>query len=229
MQFVFRLSDNAAPATNELFAKGNFEALQSAYLKILRYSLLIVLPLAIGVIGFNKEVITAWVGAAQYAGNVMSFALAIFIVTQVINHINAMVTLAAGDMRQWSTVAMVTSIMCLVLSYWLGKTFGMQWVMVAIALMDFPNAIFLFQRSLNGLNLSVIRVWSEAFLPSLLACFPLCGLVFYLKAMSPMETLLSLLIYIPLFSVIWAASLIIIGLSSLEKETLRAKCQTYLS
>lgn len=229
MQFVFRLSDNAAPATNELFSQGNYEALRAAYLKILRYSLLIALPLAIGVVGFNKEVITAWVGAAQYAGNVMSLALAFFVLTQVINHLNAMVTLAAGDMRRWSTISIVTSITSLALSYGLGKMLGMQWVMVAIALMDVPNAIFLFQRSLDGLKLSAVRVWREAVKQSLMVCLPLCGLVIYLKAMSPLPTLFSLIFYMLLFAMLWTASLLIIGLTGSEKALLRNKCQTYLS
>jgi O-antigen/teichoic acid export membrane protein len=227
-QFIFRLSDNAAPATNELFAQGNFDAVKSAYLKILRYSLLLAFPLAIGIIGFNEAVITAWVGAAQYAGYIMSLAIAAFILTQVVNHINAMITLAAGNMRRWATVSVVTSLMGLALSYWLGKNFGMQWVMVAIALMDIPNSIFLFKRSLAGLKLSVIRVWREAFAPAILACLPLCGLVVYIKATSSMNTLLSLVFYIILFSMLWVACLLLTGLTRSEKEILRNKCQSYL-
>jgi len=229
MQFIYRLSDNASPAANELFAQGSYEALRSAYSKIMRYSLLLALPLAIGIIGFNKEVITAWVGSAQYAGNVMSLALAIFVLTQVINHINAMITVAAGDMRRWSTVSIITSISSLALSYWLGKMFGSEWVMVAIALMDFPNTIFLFRRSLVGLNLSILRLWREAIKPSLLACLPLCGMVFYLTTMSQMGTLLSLVYWVFAFGVLWAGSLFLMGLTGPERELLRNKCQAYLS
>lgn len=228
-QFIFRLSDNAAPATNELFALGNFEAVRSAYLKILRYSLLLALPLAIGIIGFNEAVISVWVGAAQYAGNIMSLAIAAFVLTQVVNHINAMITLAAGDMRWWSTISIVTSLMSLALSYWLGKMFGMQLVMVAMALLDIPNAIFLFKRSMAGLKLSMMRVWREAFVPAIRVCLPLCGLVVYVKATSPMDSLLSLVLYIILFSTLWAACLLLMGLSRSEKEILRNKCQAYLS
>ncbi|MBI5890591.1 MAG: oligosaccharide flippase family protein [Nitrosomonadales bacterium] len=228
-QFIFRLSDNVAPATNELVAQGNFVAVRSAYLKILRYSLLLAMPLAIGIIGFNETVITVWVGAAQYAGDIMSLAIAVFVLTQVVNHINAMITLAAGDMRRWATVSVLTSLMSLALSYWLGKVLGMQWVMVAIALMDIPNAIFLFKRSIAGLKLSVMRIWQEALVPVLWVCLPLCGLVVYLKATSSMHSLLSLVLYIMLFSMLWVACLLLVGLSRSEKEILRNKCQVYLS
>lgn len=223
MQFVFRLSDNAGPAANELFALGNYEALRSAYLKILRYSLLLAFAVAIGIVGFNKEVISAWVGSAQYAGNVMSWALAAFLLTQVISHINAMITLAVGNMTRWATVSIITSISSLVLSYMLGKIFGMQWIMVAIALMDLPNLFFLFKRSLAGLELSFMRLWSEAVRPPLLACLPLCVLVAYLKMTSQIDTLLSLVFFIALFAVIWVASVLLIGLNSSERGTLRNK------
>lgn len=223
MQFVFRLSDNSSPAANELFAIGNYEALRSAYLKILRYSLLLAFAVAIGVVGFNKEVISAWVGSAQYAGNVMSWALAFFILSQVINHINAMIILATGNMKRWATFSIITSITSLALSYILGKTFGMQWIMVTIALMDLPNMIFLFKRCLDGLELSVLRLWSEALKPALLSCLPLCGLVVYLKATSQMVSLLSLVLFISLFAVMWVVSVVLVGLNSSEKKLLRSK------
>ena len=228
-QFIFRLSDNAAPATNELIAHGNLEAVSSAYLKILRYSLLLALPLAIGIIGFNEAFISAWVGTAQFAGNIMSLALAAFVLSQVVNHINAMITLAAGDIRSWSSFSILISLMSLALSYGLGKIFGMQWVMVAIALMDIPVAIFLFKRSMVGLKLSMTRVWREAFVPAAWVCLPLCGFVFYLKATSPMGSLLSLILYSILFSALWAASVLLMGLSRSENQLLRNTCQAYLS
>lgn len=228
-QFIFRLSDNVAPAANELFAQGNLEALKSAYLKLMRYSLLLAIPLAIGVIGFNEMVISAWIGLAQYAGNIMTLALATFVLTQVINHINAMITLAAGDMRRWSTVSILTSLMSLALSYGLGKMFGIQWVMVAIALMDIPNAIFLFKRSLSGLKLSAIQVWRDAFLPALWTALPLCSLVFYIKTADKMHSLLSIFLCIILYSMLWLVCLYTVGISRSEKEILKNKCQAYLS
>lgn len=228
MQFAFKLSDNAGPATNELFAQGNYPALQSAYLKVLRYSLLIALPLAVGIVGFNREVITAWVGGAQYAGDLMSFALAAFIVTQVINHINAMITLAAGDMRRWTTVSIATSVTSLALSYLLGREFGLQWVMVAIALMDLPNTVFLFKRSLSGLKLSFARGWREAFMPAILACLPLCLLVLCLKLDGRMPTVTTLVLNISIFIVLFSTFTWFVGLSRLEKELLKDKLRIRL-
>lgn len=220
-QFIFRISDNAAPAMNELFAQCNYKALDSAYLKLLRYSLLLALPLSVGIIGFNRGVISAWVGPVQFAGDLMSLALALFVTTQVINHLNAMVTLAVGNMRHWSMVSIITSTVSLGLSYWFGKIFGMQWVMVAIALMDLPNAVFLFYRCLEGLKISVRRLWHEACEPALLASLPLCMLVVYLKIMDPMATVYSVISYVALFITLWGVCVFTMGLNISEKELLK--------
>lgn len=228
-QFIFRLSDNAAPATNELFAQGNFDALRSAYLKIMRYSLLLAVPLAIGIVGFNEGVITAWVGSTQYAGNVISLAIAAFVLSQVINHINSMITLAAGNMKWWSAVSIGTSLMSVILSYWLGKMFGMQWVMVAIAFMDIPNAIFLFNRSLAGLKLSLKRVWTESLIPALWVGVPLCGLVVYIKSIESIISIWTLASYMLIYTVLWFIFLLLVGINKSEKEILRNKCLAYLS
>lgn len=222
-QFIFRLSDNTGPAVNELFAQEKYEALRSAYLKILRYSLLLAIPIAIGIVGFNEAVISAWVGRAQYAGNIMSFALAFFVITQVINHINAMITLAAGDMRSWSMLSILTSISSLVLSYVLGRLYGMQWVMVAIALMDIPNLIFLFKRSLTALKLSFLIMLDEAFKPLIMVCLPLFILVFYLGAMNAMLTFRSMIAYMVLYVVLWIIAVLLLGLNRGEKMQLRNK------
>lgn len=221
IQFIYKLSDNAGPAANELCAQGSFEALRAAYLKLLRYSLLLVFPLSIGIIGFNKEAITAWVGASQYAGSIMSLALAVFAITQVVNHINAMITLAVGNMKRWSTVSIATSLTSLVLSYLLGKLYGLQWVMVGIALMDFPNTVFLFRRSLMGLQLQVVRLLNEAVIPPLMVCLPLCLLVFYLKAYSQMASLGSVIFFVVTFIILWAGSVLAFGLSSAERCSLK--------
>jgi len=223
IQIIYKISDNAGPAANELLAQGNFDALKSAYLKILRYSLLLAVPLAIGIVGFNKGVITAWVGVNQYAGSVMSLALAGFVLTQVISHINAMITLAAGNMRNWMTISVVTGLTTITLAYTLGKFFGMQWVMVAIAMMDIPVFIFLTRRSFASLGLTYGRAWREAVLPVILAALPLLGWVGFVIVTDQAVNLASLIACISVFALLWLLGLYILGISKLERRSIRNK------
>lgn len=223
IQVIYKISDNAGPATNELFAHGNFDAVKSAYLKILRYSLLLAVPVAIGIVGFNKGVITAWVGVNQYAGGVMSFALAGFVLTQVISHINAMITLAEGNMRSWMAIAVITGLITITLAYTLGKFFGMQWVMVAIAVMDIPAFIFLTRRSFTGLGLTYVRAWREAVLPVVLAALPLFGWVGFVMATDQAASLVSLIACIAVYTLLWLLGLYALGISKLERRSIRSR------
>jgi len=222
-QFIYKISDNAGPATNELYAQGNLVAVKSAYLKILRYSLLLSVPLAIGIVGFNKCVITAWVGINQYAGSLMSFALACFVLTQVINHINSMITLAVGNMRNWMVISVVTGLMTITLSYILGKFLGMQWVMVAIALMDIPVFVFLTRRAFAGLDLSYGRAWREAILPVLLVALPLIGWVGLVIATDQTTNLVRSIVCISVFALLWLLGVNTLGVSKQESRSIRNK------
>ena len=222
-QFIYKISDNAAPAANELISQGNFEGLRSAYLKILRYSLLLVIPVAIGIIGFNEELVKLWVGKNQYAGNVMSFSLACFAITQVINHINAMITLAIGNMRKWMAVSVITGVVTITSAYTLGKNFGIQWVMAAIALMDLPTVIFLMQRSYSGIGMTYCRAWREAILPPIIVGLPLSTLIFLVKGAGYIESLLSLVCCIFIFLFIWIFSLYIFGINKQERNFISSK------
>ncbi len=223
IQVIYKISDNAGPAANELLAQGNFEALRSAYLKILRYSLLLAVPLAIGIVGFNKGVITVWVGANQYAGNLMSIALALFALTQVINHINAMITLAAGNMRNWISISTVTGGLTITLAFTLGKYLGMQWVMVAIALMDLPGFIFLTRRSFAGLDLTYGRAWCEAIWPAILAAIPMLGWMLFVIATNSATSFVSLVICIAVFAFFWLLGMYAFGISKLEIRSIKNK------
>jgi O-antigen/teichoic acid export membrane protein len=223
IQVIYKISDSSGPAANELFALGNFEALRSAYLKLLRYSLLLALPLAISIVGFNKGIITAWVGASQYAGDVMSLALAGYVLTQVINHISAMITVAAGNMRNWMTISMLTGLITITLAYTLGKIFGFQWVMVAIAVMDIPVFIFLIRRSFSVLSVTYGRVWREAFLPAILASSPLFGWTGFVIAMDRVSSLISLIVCITVFALLWLLGLYVLGISEFERRLIRKK------
>jgi O-antigen/teichoic acid export membrane protein len=223
IQVIYKISDNAGPAVNELLAQRNFTALRAAYLNILRYSLLLAIPISIGIITFNKSVITAWVGTNQFAGSVMSFALAGFVLTQVINHINAMVTLAIGNMRNWMLMSLITGFTTIALAYYLGKLFGMQFVMVVIAVMDIPAFIFLMRRSFAGLDLTYSEVYSIAILPVILSILPLLVWAGFVIGTNQIESLISLIVCIVIFGLLWLLGLFTLGISKLERKLIRAK------
>jgi len=223
IQLVFKISDNAGPAINELISQGNFESVRIAYLKILRYSMLIAFPISIGIICFNKSVISAWVGANQYAGSLMSFAIALYVITQVINHINAMITVAIGNMHNWVKISVIVGVVTIALAYILGKLFGMQWIMVAIAVMELPLFVFLMVRSCSGIDLGYSLVWRQSLLPALNACIPLIVLGAYLFTAGVVDSLIKLLVTVAVFATLWAISCYSLGLNARERSLIKDK------
>ena len=225
IQVIYKISDNAGPGVNELLAQGNLKDLVSVYVKILRYSLLVAIPLAIGVVGFNEDIITLWVGSNQYAGSLMSLALASFVITQVVSHINAMITVAVGNMRNWVTLSVAVGIVTLIFAYTSGRLLGMQWVMVAIALMDIPPLIFLINRAFSSLNMQYIYVWHEAILPVILAAIPPFGCVVFVTMIDQVKNTTSLMVFIAVFATLWLLGLYNFGINKLERNKLKKIAQ----
>jgi len=222
-QLLFKISDNAGPAINQLVSQGNVEAVRDAYLKVLRYSMLVAFPLAIGIICFNKSVIGIWLSPDLYAGQLMSLALAFYVVTQVINHINAMITVAIGNMKNWMLISISTGVMTVFLGYVFGKLFGLQWVMVAIAVMDIPMFLFLMYRSFFGIRMSSHRILSEAVLPAVLSSIPLIVFVGFIFSVNLTQNLSELIVNVSIFCAIFVISCYRIGLTNSERLLLRDK------
>lgn len=217
-QFIFKLSDNVGPATNELYAKSEFGGVINAYIKLLKYSLLIALPLALGIICFNKNIISIWAGEKQYAGDLMTICLALFVIIEVLNHINAMIVVVSGKMRWWTTISIIQSLIGVILSIIFGKLIGIEGIMLGFLLSSFPMFIYLFIRVLMTIKIEKSYLWEKVFIPSLLASSPLIFIVFLIKNIILNSPEMNLMFGIPTFLIIWLSSILILGLDKLEKE-----------
>jgi O-antigen/teichoic acid export membrane protein len=182
---IWKVADSSGPALNELVARGRLDRVRAAYCAVLRLSLIGGLALALGLVAFNRAVIGVWVGAEQYAGGLMTASLAAFAVLQVINHLNGGVLLAFGEIRWLSLTALPAGLANLGLSLWLGRRFGLQWVMVASVLVDLPGFPYFFHRCLKRLDLPVGELFARSIRPAMLACGPCLLLAGVLAGIRP--------------------------------------------
>jgi hypothetical protein len=134
-----------------------------------------------------------------------------------------MVTLAIGNMRNWMLMSLITGFTTIALAYYLGKLFGMQFVMVVIAVMDIPAFIFLMRRSFAGLDLTYSEVYSIAILPVILSILPLLVWAGFVIGTNQIESLISLIVCIVIFGLLWLLGLFTLGISKLERKLIRAK------
>ena len=166
---IWKIADNAAPALNELHGRQAIVPLQRAYLRLLRYSLLLAVGLALGLLAFNRMLITLWVGEAQYAGRVMTVALALYCIGAAANHVNALVLMVHGTMRCLSIWSIAGGVANLILSVCLGKVIGLQGVMVATTVVDAVGLVILGSYGLRLFKVTFLEAWREAIAPALVA------------------------------------------------------------
>lgn len=215
---IWKLSDNASPAINELVAKGNINSLKSAYNRLYRYTLLMTLPVAVGIIIFNKPLVTFWVGPNQYAGNLMSSFLALFFFIAVMGHLNAAFLVGFGIIRPFIAFGLVEAVVKVSLSLILGRMFGIQWIMVASVIAAAPGFLYMSLITLRRLNLSVGEFWDEAIMPASMSCIFSILVTALIVIFQPHVNFIVFLVSGSLFMLAFFLGLIIWGLSKADKE-----------
>ena len=219
---IFKLADNGAPAINELFARRNFPSLHNGYLRLYRYTLLLAIPFCFGILFFNFPLVSLWVGKEQYAGNIMTVALAFFTLSSVLSHINATFLYAFGTIRILVILGFITGIAKIVLSLWLGKIIGIEGIMVASVISDIPGFIYISLITLRSINISLYQLWHDSIIPSLKAgVLPLCvGLLILIS--KPVFNLEKFIIMAALFLATSFIGTFLWGLFTSEKEKIFA-------
>jgi O-antigen/teichoic acid export membrane protein len=230
-QIIYKISDNTAPVFNEVISENNHNRARFYYYRVLLFSLLLAIPAAIAIIKFNKDVVTLWVGVEQYAGDLMTFALAMFVVTQVVNHVNAMVVVAIGDMKYWIHLSLFTAFMTILSSYFLGRAYGIEWIMISISIMDIPTLVFLIFRSAERLKIKGEEVLVRIIKPVALVSLPLVGWVLYTAEVDKVITLSGTILEIFTFLALWLILIYGLGVEHSDRELIKYKiyrCKKWL-
>lgn len=182
---VNKVVDNLGPAINELFAKKDFVTLKVMFLKVHRYAFLLSSPLFLGILLLNQQMIGAWVGPDQYAGNLMTFALACFALLHTIGHVNWVFIIANGQMRQLSRLALVEGILNLILSFLLGHHYGLSGVMLATLIAHLPMVVYLHQKGMGCVGVSTHQYFCEVIFPIITPCLVAFGCAYVVFSFIP--------------------------------------------
>jgi len=164
-QLVLRLSDNAMPAVNELWAKGDLPRLRHSYEKVFRLTLMLACPLSLGILLFNRVLIVLWVGPARYGGRLMTAGLALFALIIAVEHINVIYTVAFGHISLLSRLAILEGVATVILSVCLCQHFGVAGATLGLTIAIIPKTLYLFHTALRKLGLSTVRMLREAVMP----------------------------------------------------------------
>ena len=209
---IWKIVDNSAPAINELYGKGNAERLKSVYLRLYRYNLLCAMGLAFGLIAFNRETITLWVGSQQYAGDLMNISLVIFVIATVISHLNAIIMVAFGTVHFLSVVCISGGVLNLILSVIFGKAIGLQGVMLASAIAESITMVILQVKTLQLFKISFLSVFYQAIKPALAGSIFSAIIVVFVFIFRSEALWISMFFWMSIFIMAWIAGTVTLGL-----------------
>jgi O-antigen/teichoic acid export membrane protein len=164
---LMRLTDSATPAINELHARTDLARLQSAYLRLHRYNLLLALPLASGLLFLNHAAIKLWVGEARYGGALMTASLAVFAVVLMVGHVDSAFVMATGRIRALAVLGIICGVTNLVLAIILIQRLGVGGVSLAALFPNIPLGVWVNWRARQTLGLTLQSLWRESLLPAL--------------------------------------------------------------
>jgi O-antigen/teichoic acid export membrane protein len=146
IQIIYKISDNAAPAFNELFANNSTKHTYNTLCNIIKATAFFALPFSLGTIFFTDIVLDLWVGSDQYVGILYVVGLGCIVVTQSLNHVYSMAILASGNLKGWAMVTAMSGVITCVGAFILAKQFGFQWIIIPAALAQVLVCIWLFSR-----------------------------------------------------------------------------------
>ncbi|MFZ0661640.1 MAG: MATE family efflux transporter [Acidobacteriaceae bacterium] len=162
-----RFSDSATPAINELWGRGEVEKVRGALLRITRLLMTLTLPLAVGVILFNRDLVTTWVGPRQYAGFLLTASLAACCVIGSIQRVAIDYSFTFGWMRLLSVTSLLQGIANFGLAFFFAKLFGLGGITLALAIVIVPQTAILWYRLGRFLKVNALALYGECFLRAL--------------------------------------------------------------
>ncbi|PSH03998.1 MAG: hypothetical protein CXZ00_09305 [Acidobacteria bacterium] len=213
-----RLADNATPAINDLWGSREIATFRSALFRLLRLTLAMVLPLAAGVILFNRDVVTAWVGERQYAGTLLTVAVAAFCVVVPIQRLAMIYAFVIGWVRLLSVTALLQGAGSVLLGIFLGRRFGLGGVTLALVIVIVPQTVLLWIRLGRSLSFELNYVFRTCVLPLLLPVALAFGAGWSASNAFRGHGIYSVLAEVTTFIVVYGSSAYFLALTAEDKD-----------
>lgn len=217
-----RLSDAATPAINELWGRREVDRLRQSLTRLTRLLLLMALPLATGVMLYNRDLVTCWVGARQYAGPVLTISLACFCVIVSLQRVGMVYAFVFGWMRLLTVTSLLQGLANFGLGYYLGKRLGVGGITAALVVTVLPQTCILWYKLGRFLGVDVISLLGACLLRTALPLAAASGASLLLPPMilASAPLLVLLLARIVTFLVIYAALAYPIALTERDRHDL---------
>jgi len=135
---------------------------RNAFRRITRLLLMLTLPLAVGVLLFNRDLVTTWVGAGQYGGQLLTASLSAYCVIVSLQRVAIVYWFVFGWMRLLTVTCLLQGAVNFGLAFYLSKTLGIGGITLALVVVVVPQTIMLWRRLGNFLEVNVLALLAES-------------------------------------------------------------------
>jgi O-antigen/teichoic acid export membrane protein len=164
---IYRMTEAAVPAVNELHGRKDHEKVRQAFIRLCQLMLLFHLPLAVGVLLFNRDVVVSWVGAQQYAGTLLTASLASFCLVNSIQRLSIVFSFIFGWVRLLSITAFIQGMANFALAFYLGRRFGLGGITLALVIVTTPQMIILLHKIDGHLKVGMVKLLGSSVVRSI--------------------------------------------------------------
>lgn len=198
------LPRNSLPAIYELYGSGDTGTLRKAFLRLHKYTWMGTLPLAVGVLVLNRDIINVWAGSKQYAGDLMTYVLALFPLVFAPGVVSTSFVVATAKVRTLTALSVVEALVKLALSVWLCASIGFAGPMIGTLVAHLPTAVYLQWRVQSLLKIGFGDYCRLSLLPCLLPLMIGSSTLAAIKAIVGVTTLASLAGVVAIFTAVYA-------------------------
>lgn len=197
--------------------------MRDIFVRLCRLLLLFNLPLAVGVLIFNRDLVVTWVGAGQYAGTLLTASLAAFCVVNAIQKLVILFSFIFGWIRLLSMTAFVQGIANFGLAFYLGKYLGLGGITLALVIVLLPQLVILIRKINQELTLNIAAVLANSALRSLvpLATAAACGLLVQAHVLIARRHFIGLLAELSTFAAVYGVLAWFMMMTDQDRNDLR--------
>lgn len=165
---LYKLTENSAPAIYELHGRNDTERLRNAFTRLMRLMLTMTLPLAAGIFLFNRDLVVTWVGAQQYAGNLLTVSVGLYCTVYAIQGISILFSFVFGWVRLLAVTSLLQGAANFGLGYYLGRRLGLGGISLAMVLVLLPQLIILLRKLHETLRVNIAAMLGKIAVRALL-------------------------------------------------------------
>ena len=223
--FIYRFSGLIAspvmPASSELLAKKDTNAIRELFLRGTKYLTLLNISSVCFLGIFADNIMQIWMGEGFEESVIVFRILLLGVLLETLQHIGGNMLTGLGKPNISAYYSIGNTILTIVLSYLLLKNFGLIGVPLGVTLAQFIFIIFFIPHLCNIFEVRLISFLSRAIIKPILVCIPPTLSVLVLKIMLPQYGLATLVVSGGIFVLIYSVLILVFILDErdLQKVT----------